>query len=55
MLLYPGNKSNNDFVPYRNQEFDSTEHQCKLGFVNVLDGEGKLDQKIGEEVLRLVG
>jgi 5-methylcytosine-specific restriction enzyme subunit McrC len=54
MLLYPGNKSSNDFVPYRNQEFDSTEHQCKLGFVNVLDGEGKLDQKIGEEVLRLL-
>jgi 5-methylcytosine-specific restriction enzyme subunit McrC len=54
MLLYPGNKSNNDFVPYRNQEFDSTEHQCKLGFVNVIDGEGKLDQKIGEEVLRLL-
>jgi 5-methylcytosine-specific restriction enzyme subunit McrC len=55
MLLYPGSKSSNDFVPYRNQEFDSTEHQCKLGFVNVLNGEGKLDQKIGEEVLRLVG
>ena len=54
MLLYPGSKSSNEFVPYRNQEFDSTEHQCKLGFVNVIDGEGKLDQKIGEEVLRLL-
>jgi hypothetical protein len=29
-------------------------HQCKLGFVNVLDGAGKLDMKIGEEVLRLI-
>ena len=54
MLLYPGSKSSNDFVPYRNQEFDSTEHQCKLGFVNVLDSAGKLDKKIGKEVLRLL-
>lgn len=55
MLLYPGSKSSHEFVPYRNQELDSTEHQCKLGFVNVLDDAGKLDKKIGEEVLRLVG
>ena len=30
----------------------TNDHMCKLGFINVLDKDGKLDMNIGEEILR---
>jgi hypothetical protein len=30
-------------------------HQCKMGFVSVLDDDGELDEGIGRKVLGLVG
>lgn len=30
----------------------ANDHMCKLGFINLLDIEGKLDMNIGEEILR---
>jgi len=28
------------------------DNKCKLGFINVLDGNGKLDLEIGSEILK---
>tara|TARA_Y100001954_G_C15811463_1_gene605409 strand:- start:86 stop:1300 length:1215 start_codon:yes stop_codon:yes gene_type:complete len=53
MLLYPGDQSSKEYSPYLNQDLDVTNHKCRLGFVSVLDSEGKLDKTIGEEILAL--
>ena len=44
MLLYPGNDSNNDFKNFRTEDYFKSEeeinpiqHQCKMGFVSILD------------------
>lgn len=29
-------------------------HQCKMGFVSVLDADGELDEKIGRKVLAVL-
>ena len=61
MLLYPGEIINNDFKEFKTLDFFDTEntptkvkHQCKMGFVSVLDADGELDGEIGEKVLGLV-
>lgn len=51
MLLYPGEPSETKFISYRNEEFDQTEHKCKLAFINVLNESKKLDTTIGEKIL----
>ena len=51
MLLYPGDPIDAKFVSYRNQEIDQRDHQCKVGFVSVLDAGRRLDSKIGEFVI----
>lgn len=59
MLLYPGIRTNKDFRRFRTDDYIKTEeghqeikHQCKLGFVSVLDDEGmNLDPNIGEKVI----
>ncbi len=54
MLLYPGKESNNAFKEYIN-EFDATpKHQCKLGFVSVLNKEGLLNQNMGQKIIDLL-
>lgn len=60
MLLYPGIRSNKAFRKFRTDDYMLTDdghkvidHECKLGFVSVLDESGsKLDPKIGRKVLR---
>jgi len=61
MLLYPGEIINNDFKEFKTLDFFDTEntptkvkHQCKMGFVSVLDADGELDEGIGRKVLGLV-
>lgn len=54
MLLYPGDLNQNDFKPYLNQNTDGIDHQCKLGFINVFDEEGRLDLHIGHKVFCLL-
>lgn len=62
MLLYPGDTRENSFESYRTDDYalDENEnhlqikHQCKMGFVSVLEGD-ELDQELGEKVLKLVG
>ena len=55
MLLYPGVNSQKDFKPYLNLENDQIEHECKLGFINVFDEQGKLDKELYRKVYSLIG
>ncbi|AXT49491.1 restriction endonuclease [Aquimarina sp. BL5] len=50
MLLYPGNRKSEDFKQFENEK-DNPKHQCKLGFVSVLDSNNKLDISIGEKII----
>ncbi len=62
MLLYPGNFSENkfksyltdDYSNYSNNETLEIDHQCKMGFVSVLNEKGELDTDIGNKVLELM-
>lgn len=54
MLLYPGDPVDSKFVSYKNYEIDNKDHQCKVAFVHVLDGDGRLSETIGREVLGLI-
>jgi len=53
MLLYPGENRETSFEKYLN-EFDNTQHFCKLGFVSVLDGSGGLCKAIGNDIEKLL-
>lgn len=63
LLLYPGEITDNGFKFYETDDYSSIgseeakkiKHQCKMGFVSVLDENGKLDPCIGEKVLKLIG
>ncbi|AOW20753.1 McrC family protein [Urechidicola croceus] len=62
LLLYPGEPSQNKFKSYETDDYSKDDqenhtpidHQCKMGFVSVLDESGELDQKIGNIVLSLI-
>lgn len=47
ILLYPGINQTNIF----HREFDFPDHSCGILKMNVLDDEGKLDQKIGQRII----
>ena len=59
VLLYPGESSENKFKSYqtddysihRTEEPKEMNHQCKMGFVSVLDENGNLSYNIGKEIL----
>ena len=54
MLLYPSSKVlTTDFGKFHKGK--QKDNLCKLGFVNVIDSNGKLDLKIGEVVIDLMG
>ncbi|QRM90777.1 restriction endonuclease [Lacinutrix sp. WUR7] len=63
MLLYPGDYAENKFKSYLTDDYskhvsDETseiDHQCKMGFVSVLDGDGSLDNSIGKSILQITG
>ncbi|WP_405206399.1 5-methylcytosine restriction system specificity protein McrC [Aquimarina sp. LLG6339-5] len=50
MLLYPGNRTSESFKHFENEK-DDPMHQCKLGFVSVLDSNNKLDISIREKII----
>ena len=53
MLLYPSSKVLiTDFGKFHKGK--QTDNLCKLGFINVLDGNGKLDLNIGKVVMNLM-
>jgi 5-methylcytosine-specific restriction enzyme subunit McrC len=61
LLLYPGERSENTFKRYLTEDYlkDSTgnhneiEHQCKMGFVEVMKG-NELNPDLGFEILNLM-
>lgn len=63
VLLYPysGNRSNGNFKEYLTDDYEkngetpiSITHQCKMGFVSVLNSDGKLNEQIGKDILKLL-
>ncbi|WP_299390566.1 restriction endonuclease [uncultured Gelidibacter sp.] len=63
MLLYPGTYSENKFKSYLTDDYskdhednhNQIEHQCKMGFVSVLnDFNNDLDSRIGDKILGLL-
>jgi 5-methylcytosine-specific restriction enzyme subunit McrC len=50
MLLYPKTKEFDENFGHFHKGRDG-DNKCKLGFINVLDGDGKLDLGIGNEIL----
>ncbi|WP_431167233.1 McrC family protein [Tenacibaculum halocynthiae] len=59
LLLYPGEDKSYDFKPFKTDDYSNKEknyvlkmnHQCKMGFVSVVDKNGKLSKTIGREIL----
>ena len=62
LLLYPGDYAENKFKSYltddyskhENDEASYIDHQCKMGFVSVLDACGRLDEFIGAAIVDLL-
>ena len=62
MLLYPGNLAENKFKSYLTDDYSKhlsdvtleIDHQCKMGFVSVLNDIGELDNNIGSKILDLI-
>ncbi|WP_239779951.1 McrC family protein [Tenacibaculum finnmarkense] len=62
LLLYPGENKNNSFKSFETDDYSIYEnetqqinHQCKMGFVSVLDENDDLNDSIGIEVLKIMG
>jgi 5-methylcytosine-specific restriction enzyme subunit McrC len=61
LLLYPGDAKGNRFKSYltddygldEEENYSQIKHQCKMGFVSILEGE-ELDENLGEKVLNLI-
>ncbi|CAM1357841.1 McrC family protein [Tenacibaculum xiamenense] len=64
LLLYPGNDKEKhvEFEPFKTDDFSiymepylvKLNHECKMGFVSVLNNEGGLSESLGSEVLQLL-
>ena len=61
ILLYPGEKQNTQFRTFLTEDVigigehsESIQHQCKLGYVNVLDSDNRLSKTIGRDILDLL-
>lgn len=62
ILLYPGESRNNNFKTYLTDDYvigeeekkSKIEHQCKMEFVTVFDESGYLNERIGEDILRVL-
>lgn len=61
MLLYPGDYTENKFMSYLTDDYskkdeDETseiDHQCKMGFVSVLEGHN-LNKELGHEIIEMI-
>ncbi|MDO7173715.1 5-methylcytosine restriction system specificity protein McrC [Mariniflexile sp. AS56] len=54
MLLYPGEAYDSGYNSYPNPFDPEEKHQCKMGFISILDEKGALCDAIGHSVLGLV-
>ncbi|WP_272149950.1 McrC family protein [Tenacibaculum aiptasiae] len=55
LLLYPGSDKRNKFESFQTVDYiNKTEvyHQCKMGYVSVLDLEGNINEEIGLQILK---
>ena len=61
MLLYPGENKNKSFREFRTDDYVGIgdevvgiSHQCKMGFVSVLDVDNNLNSNVGKQALELI-
>ncbi|MDO6600640.1 McrC family protein [Tenacibaculum sp. 1_MG-2023] len=62
VLLYPGETSGNKFQSYLTDDYSNhnnnspieMDHQCKMGFVSVLDNSANLRNDVASEILKLL-
>ncbi len=61
VLLYPGDCEGNTFKPYQTDDYSNDgnnlqtiAHECKMGFVSVLDTENNFKAHIGKDIIRLL-
>jgi len=62
LLLYPGEANENKFQSYLTDDYSKDteddpnpiDHECKMGFVSVLNEKNELDHTIGENILKLL-
>lgn len=62
MLLYPGDLKENKFQSFKTEDYSPNElnvaekikHQCKMGFVSVLDSDNTLDLNVGVKIKELL-
>ena len=62
ILLYPGETSENKFKSYqtddysihRTEEPKEMDHQCKMGYISVLDENHQLKENVGIDILKLL-
>ncbi|MDA9951949.1 McrC family protein [Chitinophagales bacterium] len=62
MLLYPGDLAGNIFKEFKTADYflleekhEEIKHQCKMGYISVLNDAGELRDNLGEKVLSLMG
>jgi len=63
LLLYPGDSVENKFKPYLTDDYcakgdeiyNEITHQCKMGYVSVLNEKNELDPEIGKRILEVLG
>ncbi|MCG7501712.1 McrC family protein [Tenacibaculum sp. Mcav3-52] len=59
LLLYPGDYKNNAFFDYQTEEYlkdgNTMKHQCKMGFVSVVNEVGELSNAVGSQLLKIIG
>ncbi len=51
VLLYPGEPDGQKYHEFEN-EYETPKHKCKMAFVSVLNKDGKLNESLGEEILK---
>lgn len=62
LLLYPGKENKSEYESYKTDDYQREDdnslskvnHQCKMGFVSVLDEKGNLSTNFGERILALL-
>ncbi len=60
ILLYPGDTRGNKFKEFKTEDFNVIDktpekvmHQCKMGYISVLNEDNKLNDQVGKEVFML--
>ncbi|WP_440122261.1 McrC family protein [Tenacibaculum sp. Ill] len=58
LLLYPGENKDNQFLNFHTEEYlvngNAMKHQCKMGFISVLESNNNLSKTVGEDIMNLL-